>query len=127
VVLMHHFSLRSDAGDLLVLSSYDPVGPGDSFAQTDVAGWADPFTELTAVDHECARVENPRARTAPETWKPFALTIGTDDGPVSLFDGQQQMVTQDGATYEVSVAQARMDIPCPDCPEHELRFSIVAR
>jgi hypothetical protein len=70
-------------------------------------------------------VEN-RPDTAPDHWTPFALEVETDDGVVSLYDGQQQTVYQGGVTYEVSVARARMDIPCPaDCPESEILFSIV--
>jgi hypothetical protein len=126
--LLWHFSLRSASGDLLVLGSYDWTGPGSSFAPVGVDGWTDPFTELELVDPDCALVYNSRPDTWPENWKPFALELGTDDGSVSLFEGQQQSVTAGGSAYEVSVTSARMDIPCgADCPESEIQFSIVRR
>lgn len=126
IYLTWHFSLRSASGELLVLRSYDWAGPGGSFAQTSVATWADPFAAFAIVDHDCARVDNPQPETAPADWKPFALEVGTDDGVVTFYEGQQQTLTVGGSTWEASVTKARMDIPCPaDCATEEIAFSIV--
>lgn len=124
--LTPHFSVRSQAGELLVLWSYDGAGPGDPFAETSVDAWADPFVDWSLVDEGCARIENPQPETAPADWKPFALEVGTDDGPVALYEGEQETLTVGGAAWEVSVTRARADIPCPaDCPTDEIELSIV--
>jgi hypothetical protein len=71
--------------------------------------WARPFSSAR---NARASTVSPRSHSASRT--------------TSLFEGQQQTVTQDGAAYELSVSDARMDIPCPaDCPQAEIRFSIV--
>jgi len=124
--LLPHFTLRDSAGDLLVLhSSNFGAGPGDPVANVGGTGWTTPFTELALVDHGCAFRPNP-PDTFPESEQPFALEVGTDDGPVSIFDGGQQTVQVDGAGYEVSVIEASIPSEaCMKCPDAQTTFSIV--
>jgi hypothetical protein len=125
IYLFPHFTLRTSSGDLLVLASYNTAGPGEPVAVVDIDDWTAPFAELDLVGHDCDFRPNPR-ETWPESWQPFALEVGTDDGPVSIFDGQQSTVVRDGATYEVSVTIARIPSEvCTKCPESEAAFSIV--
>lgn len=119
--------MRSAKGELLVLRSYDAAGPGDPVAEVDIEGWTAPFVELALVDHGCAFRPN-RPDTFPPQWQPFALHVGTDDGAVEIFDGEQSPVVQSGTSYEVSVTEARIPSEvCAKCPAAEAAFSIVRR
>jgi hypothetical protein len=120
-----HFTLRTSDGELLVLGSYNMAGPGDPVVGVDIEGWTAPFAELGLVGHDCEIRPN-RPDTFPSGWQPFALEVGTDDGAVELFDGQQSSVLRDGVAYEVSVTMARIPSEvCDKCPPSEAAFSIV--
>jgi len=124
--VVSHFTLRRSSGDLLVLASSNfGAGPGDPVANVGVDGWVAPFEDITLVDYGCAFRPN-RSDTFPPAEQPFALEVGTDDGSISIFDGQQQTVLLDGVAYEVSVTEASIPSEvCMKCPEAQTTFSIV--